>query len=199
MWSSKADLCLSMTSMVSSATAADVVRFWFDEIEHSCWFKKDPEFDRHLEQRFGQVLAQARLGELDHWCDRATGYLGLIVVLDQFSRNIYRESPEAFAADAKALQLTLEAIDKNFDTELTLEQRSFVYLPLRHAEDLEMQQLGLEKTRELNAAGYGSDKYALNHLAIIEQYGRFPHRNKVLGRDNTAEEEAYLADGKAGF
>jgi len=175
------------------------VRFWFDEIEHSCWFRKDPEFDRHLERRFGQVLAQARLGELDHWCDSATGYLGLIVVLDQFSRNIYRDSPEAFAADAKALQLTLEAIDKDFDTELTLEQRSFVYLPLRHAEDLDMQQLGLEKTRELNAAGYGSDKYAVNHLALIEQFGRFPHRNKLLGRDNTAEEEAYLADGKAGF
>ena len=199
MWSSKADLCLSMNSTVSSETAEDVVRFWFDEIEHSCWFKKDPLFDRSLEQRFGQVLAQARLDELDHWCDGATGYLGLIVVLDQFSRNIYRESPEAFAADAKALQLTLEAIDKKFDRELTLEQRSFVYLPLRHAEDLETQQLGLEKTRELNAAGYGSDKYALSHLAIIEKFGRFPHRNKVLGRDNTAEEEAYLADGSAGF
>jgi len=97
------------------------------------------------------------------------------------------------------LQLTLEAIEKSLDEELTPEQRSFIYLPLRHAEDLTMQQLGLEKTRKLNALGYGSDKYALNHLEIIERFGRFPHRNKVLGRENTPAEDAYLADGKAGF
>jgi uncharacterized protein (DUF924 family) len=180
---------------MSNETAEDIVRFWFDEIEHSCWFKKDAGFDRDLEQRFGNVLARARRDELGHWCDCAIGYLGLIVVLDQFSRNIYRESPQAFAADAKALLLANEVIEKGLDTELTLEQRSFVYLPLRHAEDLAMQQLGLEKTREINAAGYGSDKYALSHLAIIEQFGRFPHRNKVLGRGNTPEEQAYLNRG----
>lgn len=179
--------------------AADICRFWFDEIEPSSWFKKDAEFDRDLERRFGAALEQAKRGELDHWCDDAAGYLGLIILLDQFSRNIYRDSAEAFAADAKALQLALEVIDKGLDKEMSLEQRSFAYLPFRHAEDLAMQKIGLDKTREINAQGYGSDKYAISHLAIIERYGRFPHRNKVLGRQNTEDEAAYLADGTAGF
>ena len=105
----------------------------------------------------------------------------------------------AFAADAKALQLALEIVDKGFDEELTLEQRSFAYLPFRHAEDLAMQKIGLDKTRELNAAGYGSDKYAVNHLSIIERFGRFPHRNKAIGRENTEDEQAYLSGGATGF
>jgi uncharacterized protein (DUF924 family) len=175
-------------------TAEDICRFWFDEIEHSSWFRKNPEFDRDLEDRFGALLEQAKRGELDHWCDCATGYLGLIVLLDQFSRNIHRDSAEAFAADAKALQLALEVVAKGLDEELTLEQRSFAYLPFRHAEDLAMQKIGLDKTRELNAAGYGSDKYAIGHLSVIELFGRFPYRNKALSRENTPEEETYLAN-----
>ena len=171
---------------------AEIVQFWFEDIEHSRWFVEDAEFDRQLEQRFGETLVEAREGRLDHWHDTATGSLALIIVLDQFSRNIHRESALSFAADSKALQLTLDGIEKQFDKELTLEQRSFYYLPLRHAEELEMQQLGLTQTREINAAGYGSDKYALNHLDLIERFGRFPYRNKVLGRENTAEEELYL-------
>lgn len=186
-------------NIVSDVSASDILKFWFEDIEHSCWFKTDPEFDRDLEQRFGATLIGAKNDQLDHWCDTPEGILGLIIVLDQFSRNIYRESPKAFEADAKALQLAVNGIKRGFDEPLTLEQRSFFYLPLRHAEDLEMQKLGLLKTQEINDAGYGSDKYALNHLALIEQFGRFPHRNRVLGRSNTAEEESYLGDGKAGF
>ena len=89
--------------------------------------------------------------------------------------------------------------EDRFDQELSLEQRSIFYLPLRHAEDLEMQKLGLVKTREINEQGYGTDEYALSHLALIERFGRFPHRNVILGRRNTAEEDEYLKDGKAGF
>jgi uncharacterized protein (DUF924 family) len=177
----------------------EIVQFWFEDIEHACWFKKDPEFDRQLEERFGATLIQARDGSLDHWHHTAGGSLPLIVVLDQFSRNIHRDSPLAFAADAKALQLTLDGIENGFDNELTLEQRSFYYLPLRHAEDVAMQKLGLAKTREINEAGYGSDKYALNHLELIERFGRFPHRNKVLGRESSPEEERFLSDGRGGF
>ena len=97
------------------------------------------------------------------------------------------------------MQLALDGIHDELDLALTLEQRSFFYLPLRHAENLEMQELGLKKTREINKKGYGSDKYALSHLALIKEYGRFPHRNRVLGRHNTAEEVTYLGDGDAGF
>ena len=184
---------------MSDVSANDILKYWFEDIEHSCWFKTDSKFDRDLEQRFGATLTEAKNDQLDHWCDTPEGILGLIIVLDQFSRNIHRESPKAFEADAKALQLAVDGIEKGFDEPLTLEQRSFFYLPLRHAEDLDMQMLGLKKTREINDAGYGSDKYALNHLALIEQFGRFPHRNRVLGRSNTTEEESYLSDGKAGF
>ena len=170
----------------------EIVQFWFDDIEHSHWFKKDPDFDRKLERRFGERLTQARNNELDDWSDTPKGCLALVVLLDQFSRNIYRDSPLAFEADQKALQLTLRGIEKKFDETYTLEQQSVFYLPLRHAEDLEMQKLGLAKTREVNAKGYGTDKYALSHLATIERFGRFPHRNKALGRQNTADEDEFL-------
>ena len=179
--------------------ADEILRFWFEEIDHSRWFRKDPDFDRELAQRFGDVLSLAKKNQLDDWCDTARSRLALIIVLDQFSRNIYRGTPSAFEADPKALQLTVDGIRDGSDEKLSLEQRSFFYLPLRHAENLSMQRLGLAKTRALNDAGYGTDKYALNHLGIIERFGRFPHRNGVLGRGNTAEEDKYLKGGKAGF
>ena len=184
---------------MNDVSVEEILQFWFEEIEQSRWFKKDPGFDRELEQRFGGVLTLAKNDRLDHWCDTPRGSLALIIVLDQFSRNIYRDTAGAFETDSKALQLTLDGIQKGLDEKLTLEQRSFYYLPLRHAENLAMQELGLTKTRELNNAGYGTDKYALNHLELIQRFGRFPHRNSVLGRRNTAEEESYLSDGKAGF
>ena len=187
------------TGNTSDISADDVLRFWFEDIDHSCWFKKDPVFDRDLEERFSGLLALAKSDQLDHWCDTPEGRLALIILLDQFPRNIYRESAEGFASDPKALQLTLTGIESGQDKALTPEQRSFFYLPLRHAEDLAMQRLGLEKTRELNDAGYGTDKYALNHLELIERFGRFPHRNGVLGRSNSEDEEQYLSEGSAGF
>ncbi len=177
----------------------EILKFWFEEIDHSRWFRRDPDFDRELDQRFGELLKLAKRGRLDEWCDSPRGRLALIILLDQFSRNIYRDTPLSFEADSKALQLCVDGIQGENDAELSSELRSFFYLPLRHAEDLAMQKLGLEKTRELNAAGYGTDKYALNHLAIIERFGRFPHRNRILGRSNTAEEKEYLKGGKAGF
>jgi uncharacterized protein (DUF924 family) len=180
-------------------SAADVLKFWFQDTERSRWFKKDASFDRALEKRFGLLLTRAMNDDLDHWHETPLGSLALIIVLDQFSRNIHRDSSRSFESDPKALQLCLDGIGKGLDEELELEQRSFYYLPLRHAEDLAMQELGLVKTRELNDAGYGTDKYALNHLEIIRRFGRFPHRNHCLGRRNTAEEELYLKDGKAGF
>ncbi len=177
----------------------EILRFWFDDIDHSRWFVKDPKFDRELEQRFGELLQRAKQDQLDGWCETPRGHLALIILLDQFSRNIYRDKPASFEADAKALALTLRGVEDGIDKELSLEARSFFCLPLRHAEDLEMQKLGLAKTHELNREGYGTDKYARNHLELIERFGRFPHRNEILGRPNTPEEEEYLKDPKAGF
>ena len=179
--------------------AKEILQFWFEEIDHSHWFVKDSDFDQKLEHRFGDLLSQAKKGLLDDWCDSPQGRLALIIVLDQFSRNLYRDNSRAFAADAKALRLAVDGIEKKLDEKLSMKERSFFYMPLRHAENLEMQKLGLTKTRELNDAGYGTDRYALNHLELIERYGRFPHRNKILGRANTPEEEEYIKGGGGGF
>lgn len=184
---------------MTAVTSDDILRFWFEDIDTKRWFIQDDAFDAELGERFGHVLEAARNGELDHWAGAPESSLALILVLDQFSRNLYRDSAKAFESDARAVQLALDGIGRDFDKSLSLAQRSFYYLPFRHAEDLAMQRLGLSKTRELNAAGYGSDKYALNHLELIERFGRFPHRNRVLGRANTPEEAAYLAEGNAGF
>jgi len=188
-----------MPNKLSQERAEALLEFWFEEVDHARWFVSTPAFDRELRHRFGERLEQAKQGELDDWADTPRGRLALIILLDQFSRNIHRDTPAAFEADPQALTLALEGIEHGDDRHLSLEERSFFYLPLRHAEDLDMQRFGLQKTRELNAAGYGSDKYALNHLEQIERFGRFPHRNAVLGRKDTPEEEAFLATGKAGF
>ena len=177
----------------------EILQFWFEEIEHARWFRKDPDFDREIEARFGKLLTLARQDELDDWCSTPRGCLAFIILNDQFPRNIHRDTPAAFEADPKALAATLRGIEQGLDEDLTPEERSFFYLPLRHAEDLEMQQLGLKKTREINRLGYGTDKYALSHLELIQMFGRFPHRNKILGRPNTPEEEKYLAQDDAGF
>ena len=106
---------------MSEPTADDILNFWFEDIEYFRWFKSDPAFDRELEQRFGGLLKQARDNKLDHWCDTPQGHLALIIVLDQFSRNIHRGNAMAFDADPKALQLSLDGIEKSFDVELTPE------------------------------------------------------------------------------
>jgi uncharacterized protein (DUF924 family) len=179
--------------------ADEILTFWFDEIDHSRWYKKDPAFDRTLAERFGARLEAAKRGELEAWHETARGTLALIILLDQFSRNIYRDTPASFEADDLALALTLRGMDADFDKELPLEQRSFFYMPLMHAEDLAIQRLCLEKMQQLARAGYGGDKYALAHMALISKYGRFPHRNRILGRKSTPEEEEYLKDPRSGF
>jgi uncharacterized protein (DUF924 family) len=184
---------------MSDITADDILQFWFEDIERSRWFIKDEGFDRDLVTRYGDLHTQACEGTLDHWCDSARGRLALVILLDQFSRNMFRGSATAFTSDLAAQKLALDGIQTGQDVELTPEERSFLYMPFRHAEDIELQRFGLEKTRELNAQGYGSDKYALNHLVIVERFGRFPHRNEVLGRNCTEEEGAYLAEGNKGF
>ena len=182
------------TSAPLPAAAAQVLEFWFETIDRKHWFGKDAEFDRALETRFGALLMSAKRGELDGWASTPKGMLALIILLDQMSRNIFRDQPGAFEADGAALDLTLAGIAAGFDTQLAPEQRQFFYMPLMHSERLEMQRLSLEKSRELAAIGHGSEKYALMHFEIIERFGRFPHRNAILGRTATPAEEEYLRD-----
>lgn len=165
-----------------------VLDFWYQELEPRQWFMGGAELDALIQQRFTGLLEQAKKGELDNWAQTASGRLALIIVLDQFSRQIYRDSAAAFAQDKKAQQLVLEGIASGMDGELEDGQRHFFYMPLMHAEDIELQNLSVEKFSTLNNA----IDYARDHRAVIERFGRFPYRNKALGRDSTAEEVRFL-------
>jgi uncharacterized protein (DUF924 family) len=164
------------------------------------WMAGGPEVDREITERFGEVLEQAHRGELDHWADTPRGRLALIIVLDQFSRNIYRGSPLSYSQDEKALRLALEGIDLGMDRALGAVERNFFWLPLGHSEDLALQDRVVRHTEEEATnvpphqramAEFGvSQAKAARH--VIARFGRHPHRNEILGRDSTPEELEYL-------
>jgi uncharacterized protein (DUF924 family) len=187
--------------------AQAVLSFWFDGGEgagqvRKAWFRKDERFDREIASRFEPTLAAARTGQLDAWRATPLGRLALIVVLDQFSRNIHRSSPLAFEGDAQALALARELVSSGGDRLLDTLQRWFAYLPFEHSESLADQDESVRLFTTLAAEDERlSDAldYAHRHREVIVRYGRFPHRNAVLGRENTAQEAAYLASPGAGF
>ena len=173
-------------------TEEDVIDTWMSAGEER-WFTKDPAFDGALSVRFRSALAEARNGAFDHWAKTPRGALGLVILLDQFSRNIHRGSPLAFAADAKALRLAKDVVAKGFDRAFPPPQATWFYLPFTHAEDLECQMrcVALHTTRGPPDMVY----WAQLHLDIIAKFGRFPHRNPILGRKSTPAELAFLAAG----
>ena len=173
----------------------DVLRFWFEEIEPTAWFTKSDAFDSEVERRFGS-LHESLLQEQIAVPRSARGYLAAILVLDQFSRNLYRGSPRAFAADHTALERAKEAIQLGFDQEVSARQRAFFYMPLMHSEGLEDQQLCVRLFEPLGNSE--SLKYAVEHRDIIARFGRFPHRNAVLKRESTPEEVEFMKT-HAGF
>ncbi len=171
------------------------------------WFQKDEAFDAMLRQRFGATVEAARTGRLDAWAENAEGRLALLIVLDQFSRNVFRGRPESFAADAQALALALEGIERGHDQAVPPMARIVCYLPLEHAEDAAMQARSVALFAALRDAADAQPKaffdgtleYARKHQDVIARFGRFAHRNAVLGRASTPEELAYLAQPGAGF
>ena len=173
------------------------------------WFTKSPAVDDVLRQRFGAALEAALGGSLSHWTTQGPWQrLALVVLLDQFSRNIYRNTPKSFAGDPLALALTLEAQNSGDDLKLPEVARVFLYLPLEHAEDLAMQQRSVECYQSLLQMApdeatreylLGTLDYAHKHQDVIERFGRFPHRNAILGRPSTAQESDYLAQPGSGF
>ena len=174
-----------------------VLHFWFDECTPEQWFTSDPGFDARIVDRFGALLGACAAGTHDGWAAEADGALALIVVLDQFSRNVYRGSAKAFAQDAKALSVAKEAIAAGFDAAQPMPRRMFFYMPFEHAEDLADQQLCVGYFEEL-----GDEKllhYAVAHRDVIARFGRFPHRNAILGRASTAEEAAFLETPGSSF
>ncbi|MDM1761741.1 MULTISPECIES: DUF924 family protein [Acinetobacter] len=175
----------------------DILDFWFAPNTQPFWFAKSDDFDQQLHQRFNQVLAQAKQAELYTWRDSAEGRLAEIIVLDQFSRNIYRDQAAAFSQDAQALTLAQEAVHLGLDKNLRPEQRSFLYMPYMHSESKLIHEEALKLFAALgNPINLDFEK---KHKVIIDRFGRYPHRNAILGRESTAEEIEFLKQPNSGF
>ena len=174
-----------------------ILEFWFEETRPEQWWRKDEGFDALLIERFSEVHARASCCELFEWRKHPEGRLAEIIVLDQFSRNIFRDTPGAFATDAVSLALAQEAVSRGEDRELTPLQRSFLYMPYMHSESLRIHEVAVELFR---ANGIQSNlDFELRHKRIIEKFGRYPHRNEILGRQSTAEEIEFLTRPGSGF
>lgn len=181
----------------------EILSFWFGEVPHRKkeWFVKNPDFDRAIESRFLKIYHQAASNALDHWLDSPESALALVIVLDQFPRNMFRGQPQAFATDPKALSVAQIAIAKNFDQQLPSVQRFFFYLPFEHSENLEHQNQSVQLFEQFKNDPELQDTYdyPLRHRAVIEQFGRFPHRNEILDRTSTSEEIEFLKQPGSSF
>lgn len=171
--------------------AQAVLAFWRDAGPPR-WFKKDAAFDADFRRRFLAAHEAAARGELGSWADAADGALALLILLDQFPRNAFRGSARMFATDSQALELGQRAIAAGFDQQVSIALRNFFYLPLMHSENLQDQQRATALVLPLGAEPY---RFAVMHREIIERFGRFPHRNAVLGRITTAQEQSFLDQG----
>ncbi len=172
-----------------------IIDFWFADGTRKFWFKSTPEFDRELSERYQDTWEQASRGELDHWLQSAEGCLALVIVLDQFPLNMFRGNAQSFASEVQSRDVATVAIERGLDKVLPVEQLAFLYMPYMHSEALEDQKLALELFAQ---PGLESNlRFAHHHHAIIEKYGRFPHRNAALGRTSTDAEIEYLNSKKA--
>ena len=170
----------------------DILDFWWQAGPEK-WFAGGEAFDTECRDRFLGAVEAARDGALDGWAETAAGALALILLLDQMPRNIYRGTPDAFASDAKAVEIADLAVTRGHDRAFPKDVRVFFYLPFEHAEDIALQERCVDLTRKLGKEQLSL--YAYIHLDVIRRFGRFPHRNDVLGRASTEAEKAFLADG----
>lgn len=190
--------------MSMPAVAAEVLDFWFGSATapRAEWFRKDPVFDATIRQRFGPAIEQALAGTLTGWDTSAQALLAQVILLDQFTRNAFRDTARAFAGDPRALALARDLVDRGWDHELTPLQRWFAYLPFEHAEDLAMQQESLrlfDALAQEHPALADAALWAHKHQEVIARFGRYPHRNALLGRESTPEEQLYLQQPGSGF
>ena len=188
-----------MVSEISNEKSIQAILvFWFEEITPEFWFKKEPLFDDMLKQKFGRIMEKALAGQLDKWAQNKNGRLALILLLDQMTRNIFRNTPKAFSGDDIACALSLKSVADGFlETEKNIHKRQFFLMPMMHSEDLEIQKQSLPLFKTLTSAN--TYDYAVRHHDIIERFGRFPHRNKILNRPSSEEEVTFLAQQGSSF
>ena len=181
-------------SMNSETGPEDIIEYWFSEPVRQHWFAPSADVDREIARLFGDLHRRALAGELDGWAEQARGALALVILLDQFSRNLHRGTAAAYAGDERAVRVAHMAIGRGFDRMLQDWETAFLYMPFMHSERLEDQE---DSVRLFTAAGLDNARYALHHRDLVRRFGRFPHRNAVLGRKSTPEEIAYLASESA--
>ena len=184
---------------MSLATPREILDFWFKEIPSERWFRSDPAFDAAIRARFEESWRAGGDGAFSGWIETKEGALALILLLDQFPRNMFRGKAEAFATDAAAREAARHAIARGFDLEVPAAARSFFYLPLSHSESLSDQEDCVRLTRERLGETDVTYPYTLRHRAAIARFGRFPARNAALGRDSSSEEIAFMAKNPIGF
>lgn len=177
--------------------AQPVLSFWFDELHPEQWWRVDPALDAEIRRRFATTHAAANRGELWRWRDAPPGRLAEVIVLDQFSRNMFRGDARAFASDPLALALAQEAVRAGSDRSLPVEQRCFLYLPFTHSESLAIHDVAMQL---FDQPGLEENLgFEIRHRKIVERFGRYPHRNRALGRTSTPEEEAFLKEPDSSF
>ena len=182
---------------MKDAYIEQILHFWFEEITPKDWFTKNPDFDEQLKQRFGDLVEDAIGARLDSWAKTKEGRLALILLLDQMTRNIYRDTPKAFAGDEMALALSLRAVHDGYLEDSTIGECQFFLMPMMHAEDLDIQNKSIplfEKYTYKDVA-----KFAHKHKDIVARFGHFPHRNAILGRPSTDEEIRFLKEPGSSF
>jgi uncharacterized protein (DUF924 family) len=178
-------------------TPGDVLDFWFGQLKPAQWFKADGALDAEIGRRFAATHTELKHGLADSWSVSARGSLAAVIALDQFPRNMFRGTPRAFATDAAALALSRSAIERQFDRSLATIERQFLYMPFQHSEDRATQAQSVALFELLGDARVSD--YARRHCAVIERFGRFPHRNDILGRVPTAEEIEFLKQPGSSF
>lgn len=185
----------SFENQMNTPVPQDIIDFWYAPEIRARWFSSTPQLDAGIRQRYEALWEAAQRGELEHWRDSPAGCLALAIVLDQLPLNMFRGSAKSFSTEQHAVTIVKQAIAQGFDQDIDKTKIAFLYMPLMHSEDLSDQDLSVEL---FAAAGLENNlRFAQHHREIVHRFGRFPHRNAILGRDSSAEELVYLASEEA--
>ncbi len=167
-----------------------IIEYWFSEENQQYWFASTPEIDAQMRAQFNDLWESAKSGELDHWKESATGCLALCIVLDQLPLNMFRDTPKSFSTEQQSIEVAKYAIKNGLDQQIDKGCIAFLYMPLMHSENLDDQNLSVSVFEKTGLEG--NIRFAKHHRDLIKTYGRFPHRNEILDRENTVEEREYL-------